>query len=57
MGVAVAAAFAGAFEAANAGETFGPKAMVNAVSRASIFLGLAESLTGLNILLLRPSAT
>jgi len=45
-----------AFEAANAGETFGPRAVVNAVTKASIFLGAAAALILLNILFLRSSA-
>jgi hypothetical protein len=44
------------FEAANAGETLGPRAVVNAVSKASIFLGVADALIRLNIFLLVPSA-
>lgn len=51
MGVAVAAAFVCVLEAANAGETLGPKAVVNAVSKANIFLGAADALTRLNIFL------
>jgi hypothetical protein len=46
-----------AVEAANAGETLGPRAVVNAVSKASTFLGVAEAAMRLNIFLLRPSAT
>jgi hypothetical protein len=56
MGVAVQAAFGAAFEAANAGETLGPRAVVNAVSKASIFLGVADALIRSNMLLLRPPA-
>jgi len=56
MGVAFAAAFACVLEAANAGETLGPRAVVNAVSKANIFLGAADALTRLNIFLLRPPA-
>jgi hypothetical protein len=56
MGVAVGASFRTTFEAANAGETLGPRAKVNAVSVASIFLGAADALIRLNIFLLRPSA-
>jgi hypothetical protein len=56
MGVAVQAAFGAAFEAANAGETLGPRAVVNAVSKASIFLGVADALMRSNMLLLRPPA-
>ena len=44
-------------EAANAGETLGPRAVVNAVSKASIFLGAAEALIRANITLLRPRRT
>jgi hypothetical protein len=44
------------FEAANAGETLGPRAVVNAVSKASIFLGVADALIRSNIFLLVPSA-
>jgi len=44
-------------DAAYAGKTLGPRAVVNAVSKASIFLGAADALIRLNILLLlRPSA-
>jgi hypothetical protein len=43
-------------EAPNAGETLGPRAVVNAVSKASIFLGVADALIRLNIFLLVPSA-
>jgi hypothetical protein len=43
-------------EAANAGETLGPRAVVNAVSKASNFLG-AAGLIRLNIFLLCPSAS
>ena len=57
MGVAVVvAAFGVAFEAANAGETLGPRAVVNAVSKASIFLGAADALIRLNITLPPSSA-
>jgi hypothetical protein len=43
-------------EAANAGATLGPRAVVNAVTKASIFLGVADALIRLNIFLLVPSA-
>lgn len=56
MGVAVAAVLADVFEAAKAGETLGPRDVVNAVNKASIFLGAAAALTRLNIFLLRPPA-
>jgi hypothetical protein len=46
--------FQGACEAPNAGETLGPRAVVNAVSKASIFLGVADALMRSNIFLLRP---
>jgi hypothetical protein len=39
----------GCREAANAGATLGPRAVVNAVSKASIFLGAADALMRLNI--------
>ena len=55
MGVAVGAPFGAAFDAPNAGETLGPRAVVNAVSNASIFLGAANVFTLLNIFLLRPA--
>jgi hypothetical protein len=55
MGVAVEAAFGAALDAANAGKTLGPRAVVNAVSNASIFLGAANVFTLLNIFLLRPA--
>src|ERR1700685_650234 len=42
-------------EAANAGEILGPRAVVNAVTKASIFLGGADTLIRLNIFLLVPS--
>src|SRR5580658_8935506 len=48
--------FQGCCEAANAGETLGPRAVVNAVAKASIFLGVADALIRLNIFLLVPSA-
>jgi hypothetical protein len=48
--------FFDAGEAANAGETLGPRAVVNAVSKASNFLG-AAGLIRLNIFLLYPSAS
>jgi len=56
MGVAVEPAFDAVFDAANAGETLGPRAVVNAVSNASIFLGAADALNRLNIFLLHPPA-
>jgi len=36
-------------EAAYAGATLGPRAIMNAVSNASIFLGAADALSSLNI--------
>jgi len=43
MGVAVTGAlFAAGFDAANAGVAIGPKAVVNASSRASVLLGASE---------------
>ena len=54
--VAVEADFRADFDAANAGITLGPRAVVNAVSKASIFLGVADALIFFNIFFLRPSA-
>jgi hypothetical protein len=48
--------FCAVFEAANAGEMLGPRAVVNAVSKASIFLGAADTLILLNIFFLHPPA-
>jgi hypothetical protein len=48
--------FQAACEAPNAGETLGPRAVVNAVSKASIFLRVADVLMRSNIFLLRPPA-
>ena len=56
MGVAVGVPFGAAFDAPNAGETLGPRAVVNAVNNASIFLGAANALTRLNIFLPCPPA-
>ena len=55
MGVAVAAAL----DAAKAGATLGPRAKVNAVSKASIFLGAVDALSAFNIFssVLRPTVT
>jgi hypothetical protein len=56
MGVAVTGAlFAAGFDAANAGVAIGPKAVVNASSRASVLLGASEIFSVSNIVFLRPS--